>query len=297
MSADTQQQIPALVPLPGYHKILVAADASDHSNHGVSEAVAIAGIWQGEISGAHVYAAAMHDRRFRQMEGGLPEKYRQEQELERQRDVHDELITRGLSVITDSYLDQAEQTCDKAGLRYRRRSLEGKNYTELVNEANSGQYDLLIMGAQGLGSVPGGRLGTVSARTTRRSNIDTLVIKNPECKLSSGPIVVAIDGSSRAYGGLVSALALAQNWQVPVKVIAAYDPYYHYVAFNRIAAGNPDAAGLLSAFIDEGMAEIDAAHPPPALPDGSLDWEAMTGETIDSLFFIPGVDDNDEFGL
>ncbi len=57
-----------------------------------------------------------------------------------------------------------------------------------------------------------------------------------------------------------------------------------FAAFNRIAAGNPEAAGILSAFIDEGMAEIDAAHPPPALPDGSLDWEAMTGETIDSLF-------------
>lgn len=45
------------------------------------------------ITGIHAYAAKLHDRRFRQMEGGLPEGYREERELEHQREVHDELIT------------------------------------------------------------------------------------------------------------------------------------------------------------------------------------------------------------
>ena len=47
----------------------------------------------------------MHDVRFKQMEYTLPEEYQHEQELERQRKIHDSLITRGLQLISDSYLD------------------------------------------------------------------------------------------------------------------------------------------------------------------------------------------------
>jgi len=93
--------------------------------------------------------------------------------------VHDDLITRGLSIITDSYLDQADNSCQQAGINFIRRSLEGKNYRALTEETNSGKYDLLVMGALGLGAVEGSRLGTVCQRVTRRSDIDTLVIKQP----------------------------------------------------------------------------------------------------------------------
>jgi hypothetical protein len=40
-------------------------------------------LYGARITAAHVYAAQMHDLRFRQMEGGLPEQFREEQELER----------------------------------------------------------------------------------------------------------------------------------------------------------------------------------------------------------------------
>ena len=139
--------------LPGYHHILLAADSSDHANHGTSEAVALARLWGAAVTAAHVYAAKMHDVRFRQMEGGLPEQFREEQELERQRDVHDDLITRGLSIITDSYLDQAERACRSKSVDFTRCSLEGKNYRQLVKEANSGKHDLMVLGALGLGAV------------------------------------------------------------------------------------------------------------------------------------------------
>ena len=35
------------------------------------------------MTGIHAYAAKLHDNRFRQMEGGLPERYRKEQEMAR----------------------------------------------------------------------------------------------------------------------------------------------------------------------------------------------------------------------
>lgn len=256
--------------LPEYASILLAADSSDHANQGTLDAVSIAKIWDAHITATHVYAAKMHDMRFRQMEGGLPEQFRQEDELERQRVVHDDLISKGLSIITDSYLDQVDRICTQEKLNFTRSSLEGKNYRELSREGNKGEYDLLIMGAEGLGAIKGSLIGTVCERVSRRSTIDTLVIKTPERGIASGPIVVAVDGSVYSYGGLLRGIALAKEWQVPLHVISAFDPYYHYVAFNRIAGVLSEEAGKVFRFqeqeqlheeiIDSGLAKIYAGH-------------------------------------
>jgi len=255
---------------PPYARILVALDASDHANRAVVEAAELASMSAGTVTGVHAYAARLHDLRFRQMEGGLPEQFREEQELERQRDVHDDLIGRGLSIITDSYLDQAERTCARAGVGFARRSLEGKNYRALLEELERGDYDLLVLGALGVGAIAGSRLGTVCARVVRRTPIDTLVIKDPGQRIGAGPIVVAVDGSPRAYGALGAALALASRWAVPVHVVAAFDPYFHYVAFNRIAGVLSEEAGKVFRFqeqerlheeiIDSGLAKIYRGH-------------------------------------
>ena len=270
MSAQTQTNMTGTDALPSYESILLAVDSSDHSNQGIREAVALVSLFDCELTAAHVYAAKLHDMRFRQMEGGLPEQFREEQELERQRDVHDDLITRGLSIITDSYLDQVDKFAGKLERAVKRRSLEGKNYRELVKESNSGKYDLLVMGALGLGAVKGSRLGSVCQRVTRRSIIDTLIIKDPLRQISEGPIVVAIDGSAKAYGGLLAAFFLAREWEVKIKVVSAFDPYYHYVAFNRIAGVLSEEAGKVFKFqeqeklheeiIDSGLARIYQGH-------------------------------------
>jgi len=266
----TQATTQDVTSLPEYHSILLAVDSSDHANRGLRDAIDLGQLWHTQITGAHVYAAKLHDVRFRQMEGGLPEQFREEQELERQRDVHDDLITRGLSIITDSYLDQADHHCSDAGLKFTRCSLEGKNYRQLTQETNSGNYDLLVIGALGLGAVQDSRLGTVCQRVTRRTDIDTLVVKQPACSIKQGPIVVAVDGSAKAYGGLLTALSLAKQWQVAVKVIAVFDPYFHYVAFNRIADILSEEAGKVFRFkdqeklheeiIDSGLAKIYQGH-------------------------------------
>jgi len=270
MNTSVEPAVSSVAPLPRYREILLAVDSSDHANRGVEDGIALAKLWGARVTAAHVYAAKMHDMRFRQMEGGLPERFREEQELERQRDVHDDLITRGLSIISDSYLDQADRACSAAGLRFARRALEGKNYRQLAKETNSGNYDLLVLGALGLGAVAESRLGTVCERVVRRTDIDTLVIKSPAQPIAEGPIVVAIDGSARAYGGLLTALSLAQEWQVPLHVVSAFDPYYHYVAFNRIAGVLSEEAGKVFRFkdqerlheeiIDSGLAKIYAGH-------------------------------------
>ena len=261
---------PETATLPEYQNILLALDASDHANRATVEAAGIAALSNARVTGTHAYAAMLHDRRFRQMEGGLPEQFLVEQELERQRDVHDDLISRGLAIITDSYLDHAAQVCGEAQVEFHREALEGKNYRALTAATNSGNHDLLVIGARGLGAVPGERLGTVCSRVVRRAQIDTLVVKNPEASLATGPIVVAVDGSSRAWGGLLTALNLARYWHCPLHVVAAFDPYYHYVAFNRIAGVLSKRASKIFRFqeqeklheeiIDSGLAKIYQGH-------------------------------------
>lgn len=260
----------AEVATVSFARVLVALDASDHADRALEESIRLAKSCGGVISGIHAYAAQLHDRRFRQMEGGLPERYLQEQEMNYQREVHDDLITQGLTIITDSYHDVAVKVCDEAELEYKRLSPEGKNYARLVEAAESGEFDVLALGSVGLGAVAGSVIGTVCERVVRRSPIDTLVIKDSELAIGDGPIVVGIDGSSKSYGALMAALEIAERTGAKVHAVAAYDPYYHYVAFNKIAGVLSEEAGKVFRFkeqeqlheelIDDGIAKIYESH-------------------------------------
>lgn len=269
VSPSTQDAILSAAPA-ALARILVALDASDHANRAMAEAARLAASAGGAITGIHAYAAKLHDRRFRQMEGGLPERYHEENELERQRKVHDSLITRGLGIIGDSYHDAAEQVCIAAAVPYRRLSPEGKNYRRIVEAAESGAYDVLILGALGLAAGDGDAVGSVCARVTRRSAIDLLVIRDRHRPLGDGPLVVGIDGSPRSYGALRTAIDLGHRLGAPVHAVAAFDPYFHYVAFRRIAGMLSEEAGRVFRFkeqeklheeiIDDGLAKIYASH-------------------------------------
>ena len=96
-----------------FKNIYIPVDNSDYSNACVDLALELAENSDAIISASHVYAAKMHDVRFRQMESGLPEEYQDEEELEKQRNIHDQLITKGMEVISDSYLDVPKPNAKK----------------------------------------------------------------------------------------------------------------------------------------------------------------------------------------
>lgn len=251
-----------------YKSIYLPLDNSAHSLRGVDLAIALAKAGGAALAGSHVYAAKLHDRRFRQMEGGLPEAYKKEEKLVEQRDIHDDLITRGLQVISDSYLDVFEAKCEAAGLAGRSVSLEGKNWQALVKDIAASDCDLVVMGALGLGAVEASQLGSVCERVARRVDRDLLVIRDIEDH--DGAIVVALDGSPQSYGGLMTALELARVFKRPVEAVAAFDPDFHYVAFNSIAKVlSPEAASVFrfqeqerlhEEIIDSGLAKIYQGH-------------------------------------
>ena len=257
-----------------FKNIYIPVDNSDYSNACIDLALELAKGSDTTVTASHVYAAKMHDVRFRQMESGLPEEYQDEQELEKQRAIHDQLITKGMEVITDSYLDVPKYKCKVNDVPFVGKSLEGRNWIELVRDIKESNYDLVIMGALGLGAIKDSQIGTVTERVIRRIQTDTLIIKHVpaihQTKFSSGKIVVAVDGSGHSYGGLKTAIDMAKALNKPLEVISTFDPYFHYAMFNSLTGVlSKDAAKVFKFeqqeklhedIIDKGLAKIYQSH-------------------------------------
>src|ERR1044071_3837462 len=123
-----------------YRHIYVPVDNSDFSNRAIDLAVELGKAFESKLTGIHVYAARLHDYRFKQMEYTLPEEYKDENELERQRKIHDSLIAMGLQLISDSYLDVMAVKCEAAGLPFARKMIDGKHYKVLIEDTLASDY-------------------------------------------------------------------------------------------------------------------------------------------------------------
>jgi nucleotide-binding universal stress UspA family protein len=269
-----------------YTEILVPVDNSRESDLAVDRAIELCRKSDGRITGTHVYAARLHDIRFRQLEVGLPAQFQEPAEIRRQRKIHDKLIEKGLQLISDSFLDQVEKRAKAAGVPLRRQLLEGINFEELMKEANGGEgrlpsligfdpniadkydggangrsdvklgedgriiaedeeqdeklagssgrdYDLVAIGAHGLGRQPYSQLGGVVARAAKGIRKDLLIVR-AEHPLQGGRFMVCIDGSAYSYKAMRKALELAREFGGKLFVCSAFDVDYHHVVFHNI---------------------------------------------------------------
>ena len=159
-------------------------------------------------------------------------------------------------------------------------------HASAVDDINNSDYDLVIIGALGLGAVRDSVIGSVCERVIRRTKTDTLVIKNispMEDQLrvngngevkhelgNGGNIVVCVDGSPESFAGLRSAISLGKAVNKEVEAIAVYDPYLHYTMFNSIVGVLTEKASKVFKFkeqeqlhedvIDTGLAKIYHSH-------------------------------------
>jgi nucleotide-binding universal stress UspA family protein len=269
-----------------YREILVPVDNSQCSDWAVDRAIELCRASGGRITGTHVYAARLHDVRFRQLESGLPAQFQTPDEIKRQRKIHDKLIEKGLQLISDSFLDQVDNRARDAGVSLTRQLLEGINYEELVREANKGAgrlpsligfdpniadkydggknvrgdvrigengrliaededqdeklagssnraYDLMAIGAHGIGRQQLSQLGGVTARVLRKVEKDVLIVRDQQ-PLRGGKFMVCVDGSSYSYKAMRVALELAREYGATVYVCSAFDVEYHHVVFHNI---------------------------------------------------------------
>jgi nucleotide-binding universal stress UspA family protein len=269
-----------------YGELLVPVDNSQHSDWAVDRAIELASRFDGHVTASHVYAARLHDVRFRQLEVGLPARFQEPEEIRRQRRIHDKLIEKGLQLISDSFLDEVSRRCSDAGIDMTRQLLEGINFEEIIEEANAGEgtlpsligfdaniadkydgggtvrsdihvdeegsivaededpdeklagssgraYDLLVMGAHGIGRQPTSRLGGVVARVARGVEKDMLIVRDGT-SLEGGRWMVCVDGSAYAYRAMRKALEMAEEFGATLFVCSSFDVQYHHAVFNNI---------------------------------------------------------------
>jgi nucleotide-binding universal stress UspA family protein len=254
-----------------FKHIYVPVDNSDDSNRAIDLAIQLGRAFGAKLTGCHVYAARLHDYRFKQMEYTLPEEYKDENELERQRKIHDSLIAMGLQLISESYLDVMAKKASEAGLAMQRRMIDGKHYKALIDDTLASDYDLIVMGALGMGAVRDSQLGSVTERFVRKITRDTLIVRSPDAlKDQQGAIVVGLDGSPQSFNGLTLGIALSKALRRPLHAVAVYDPYLHYAMFNGIVGVLSEKASKVFRFkeqeqlheeiIDTGLAKIYQSH-------------------------------------
>jgi nucleotide-binding universal stress UspA family protein len=255
-----------------YKSIYVPVDNSDHSNRAVACSVALGKAFSAKLVGCHVYAAKLHDYRFRQMEYTLPEEYIDEVELERQRKIHDSLITMGLKLISDSYLDGMSRRCSEESLEFEPRMMDGKHHAEILRDLDGSPHDLVVIGALGIGRARDSVIGSVCERVARQADRDVWVVKHvPEPgEPERDTILVGIDGSPQSFGALMTAIDLARAFGKTIETISVYDPYLHYSVFNGIVNVLTEQAAKVFRFeeqnqlheeiIDTGLAQIYQSH-------------------------------------
>ncbi len=255
-----------------YKSIYVPVDNSDYSNRAVACAVALGKAFAAKLVGCHVYAARLHEYRFKQMEYTLPEEYLDDAELERQRKIHDSLITMGLKLISDSYLDGMARLCRESNLDFEPRMIDGKNHIEILKDLDGSPHDLVVIGALGLGRARDSMIGSVCERVARECDRDVWVVKHlPEPgEPERDTILVGIDGSPQSFGAFMTAIELARAFGKKVETIAVYDPYLHYSVFNSIVGVLTEQAAKVFRFeeqnqlheeiIDTGLAQIYQSH-------------------------------------
>jgi nucleotide-binding universal stress UspA family protein len=305
-----------------YRELLVPVDNSDHSNWAVERALELCHRSEGRLTGNHVYAARLHDVRFRQLETGLPAQFQSAEEIKRQRKIHDKLIEKGLQLISDSFLDEVERKCEAVGVELTRQLLEGINFEEIAREANAGDgrlpsligfdpniagkydggdrvrsdvrlgengrivaeeedhdeklagtsqrdYDLLVMGAHGIGRQPYSQLGGVVSRVAREVEKDLLIVRDDR-PLKGGRFMVCVDGSSYSYKAMRVALEMAREFEAELYVCSAFDVEYHHAVFGNIRYALSEAASKVFKFeeqeelhnniIDKGLLKLCQAN-------------------------------------
>jgi len=217
-----------------YSSILVALDGSPWSEIALDLGLSLAQQTGARIVGSHVYAAKMHEVRFQQMEPGLPDRYQEEDQLQKLRGTHDMIIDDGLQLISDAYLETFENRARELGLEFATLTPEGHHYVELLGALDQADHELAILGALGLGKVRSSLIGGVAERVLRHCSCDVLLARR-QTDLHGGRILVGVDGSQGALSAVRRAARLAVASGATLEPIAVFDPFFHSGLFGTIS--------------------------------------------------------------
>ncbi len=137
-----------------FKKILVPLDGSANANRGLDRAIEIAKESGAEITGFYVFHLPLV--------AGL--KYTKK--------MHDEAQEKAVKAI-----GPAMRRVQKAGAAFKYKTGGGHTGSEIVKHAEQGKYDMIVIGARGMGATKETFLGSTSNYVMHKTKIPVLVVK------------------------------------------------------------------------------------------------------------------------
>lgn len=168
------------VPRIGYKKILYTTDLSEAGRQAFPHAASLARAYDADLTVFHV----VEPREFEKFLVGYIDD-----------DVWDEIKTRNLAEARDilvqrkrensAIMDSVEQFCRDATEDPRRDPYAtydvvvdmGDAVDKIVEQADNGSYDLVIIGKHGRGAMDGGLMGDTARRVIRRCRVPVMVVQ------------------------------------------------------------------------------------------------------------------------
>lgn len=216
-----------------YNRILVAVDGSDSSRHALRESFKLTGSWVTVVTVAPIYEG---DLRL----VGAP----QPQAL--------------MTEPCNTALETAQEMADAAGALIQTVCAAGEPHERIVDLAESGNRDLIVLGAKGHSFVERALLGSVTRRVIGYTQRDVLVVP-PQAEVGWQKILLATDASPASEAAVAKALDLARDYGGDLQVVAVmeFPP--------QIFAEPPEAAAwrdLLQTYVDAVAARAQAMNLP-----------------------------------
>jgi nucleotide-binding universal stress UspA family protein len=180
-----------------YNRLLVGVDGSDASLHALQESFKLSKNWVTVVTVAPSYAG---DLRIMGVSG-----------------VHEKLREP-----CDTALARAQEAADAAGALIRPLCAVGEPYECLVEEADAGSRDLIVLGVKGNSFVERALLGSVTRRVVGFTRKDVLIIPL-HSRVGWKRLMVASDCSQGSQVAIDRALELAAIFDSELTVVTAMD--------------------------------------------------------------------------
>ena len=181
-----------------YHRLLVAVDGSASSLHALQESFKLTGSWVTVVAVAPFYEGDL----------GLVG------------------VSQPRAVMTEpcnSALEQAQELADAAGALIQPVCAVGAPYERLVELADRGNRDLMVMGAKGHSFIERALLGGVTRRVIGYTQRDVLVVPL-QAEVGWQKMILATDASPASEAAVGRALDLAQDYGAALQVVAVLEP-------------------------------------------------------------------------
>jgi nucleotide-binding universal stress UspA family protein len=178
------KKVPETIPKVEYKKILYTTDLSESGRYAFHHAASLTTHYGAELTAIHVVEGGPElDRRLL---GYVDEKLWGEIKTRNLQEARDLLISRkrdnvAIKECVGQFCEEVQADApDQADVTYSIIVKMGDPAREIIEEAQTGNYDLIVMGSHSRGSLVNSVMGDTVKLVVRRSEIPVLVVRVPE---------------------------------------------------------------------------------------------------------------------